>query len=76
MSARYLTLAQAAAHVATPVESIRYWIHVGKLQAFKPGRQVLIRATDLEALIEASEVGAQRVAKAKLARAIKKGRAA
>lgn len=68
MSARYLTLAQAAESVSTPAETIRYWVHVGKLRAFKPGRQVLIREDDLAALVEASEVSALREAKAKRAR--------
>lgn len=72
----YLTLQQAAEQISTPAETVRYWVHVGKLQAFKPGRQVLIRESDLEALMAASAVGELRIAKAKLARAIKKGRAA
>ncbi len=42
MSAQYLTLAQAAERIATPAETIRYWIHLNKLKAYKPGRQVLI----------------------------------
>jgi excisionase family DNA binding protein len=68
MSARYLTLAQAGERVSTPVETVRYWVHVGKLRAFKPGRQVLIREDDLTALVEGSEISAVREAKAKRAR--------
>ena len=68
MSARYLTLTQAAERVATPAETVRYWVHVGRLKAFKPGRQVLIRESDLDALIEASAYGAVREAKAKAKR--------
>ena len=73
---QYLTLQQAAERVATPAETIRYWVHLGRLEAFKPGRQVLVRATDLDALIESSRVSDQRVAKAKIARAVKKARVA
>jgi excisionase family DNA binding protein len=62
---RYLTLVQAAERVATSAETVRYWIYMGRLKAFKPGRQVLIRESDLEALIEANSVSAQRAARAK-----------
>jgi len=67
-SAKFLTLAQAGERVSTPTETIRFWIHVGKLRAFKPGRQVLVREDDLAAMVEASEIGAVREAKAKRAR--------
>jgi excisionase family DNA binding protein len=73
VSARYLTLREAAAQVSTPTETVRYWVHVGKLRAFKPGRQVLIREDDLAALVESSEIGALREAKAKK---VRKARAA
>lgn len=68
MSARYLTLAQAGELVNTPTETVRYWVHIGKLRAFRPGRQVLVREDDLAALIESSEIGALRAEKAKKAR--------
>ena len=68
MSAKFLTLAQVAERVATPAVTVRYWVHTGKLKAFKPGRQVLVREADLEALIEASAYGAVREAKAKAKR--------
>jgi excisionase family DNA binding protein len=58
VSAKYLTLKDAAARVSTSPETVRYWIHLGKLRAFKPGRQVLVRDTDLDAMVEASELGA------------------
>ena len=68
MSARYLTLAQAGERVSTPSETIRYWISIGKLKAFKPGRQVLVRDVDLDAMVEASEIGAQLAERARRAR--------
>jgi excisionase family DNA binding protein len=72
VSSRYLTLVQAAERIATPAETVRYWVHLGKLPAFKPGRQVLIRESDLDAFVEACAIGAVRAAKAKLARGLKK----
>ncbi len=59
----YLTLKAAAARVSTSPETVRYWIHLGKLPAFKPGRQVLVRTADLEAFVESSAIGAQRARK-------------
>lgn len=76
MSAKYLTLVQAAELLATSPETVRYWIHVGKLAAYKPGRQVLVKESDLEELVEASAVSVQRATRAKVARAVRKGRAA
>ena len=57
-----------AERVSTPAETVRYWIHLGKLRAFKPGRQVLVRDTDLDEMVEASELGAQRAERARRAR--------
>jgi excisionase family DNA binding protein len=71
VSARYLTLTQAAERVSTPAETIRYWVHIGKLPAFKPGRQVLIREADLDAFVEASAIGLVREAKAKAKRKVR-----
>ena len=56
----FLTLRQAAERVCTSPETVRYWVHIGRLRAFKPGRSVLIREDDLLAMVEASEVGAAR----------------
>lgn len=71
MTARYLTLKQAAEVCQTSPETVRYWVHVGKLAAFKPGRSVLVREADLTALIEASAVSDLRVARAKRARKVR-----
>ena len=71
---QYLTLAQASERIATPHETIRYWIHVGKLTAYKPGRSLLVRTADLDALIESHRVDDMRIAKAKLARKAAKDR--
>ena len=53
----YLTLQQAAELSCSAPETVRYWIHVGKLPAYKPGRRVLIKESDLAALIESSPAG-------------------
>lgn len=64
----YLTMPDAAAAVATSPATIRYWISTGKLRAFKPGKRVLVRLDDLQALVEGSAVADLRAAKAKAAR--------
>jgi excisionase family DNA binding protein len=68
MSARYLKLTDVAERLSTSPETVRYWTSIGKLKAYKPGRQLLIREDDLEAFVAASSIGALREAKAKRAR--------
>ena len=53
-----LTLAQVAEKLSTPVKTVRLWVGQGRLPAFKPGRQHLVKPADLEAFVEASAVGA------------------
>lgn len=36
------------------VKTARYWVETGKLRAFKPGRRVLVRRSDIERLIDES----------------------
>lgn len=64
----YLTMPDAAAAVATSPDTIRYWVSTGKLRAFKPGRRILVRLDDLQALVEGSAVADLRAAKAKASR--------
>lgn len=46
---RYLTTAEVAAVTRTPVETVRYWRHVGKgPRSFKVGRRVLYAEDDVE----------------------------
>lgn len=70
---RYLTLSQVAERLSTPAETVRYWVHVGKLRAYKPGARVLVRETDLAAFVEGSELGKMRAEKVKRARAQLRG---
>ncbi len=52
MRPRYLTLKEASEIARTPASTLRKWIWQGRLQAFKPGRNVLIKENDLIELIE------------------------
>lgn len=62
---RYITLADAAALISTPPETIRYWIWQGKLRAYRPGRALLLREDELRAHVEASSTVAVRARKAR-----------
>ena len=53
MSTKYMTTAEVAETARTPVETVRYWRHVGKgPKSFKLGRRVLYAVEDVEAWIE------------------------
>jgi excisionase family DNA binding protein len=56
---RYLTTRELAELVSAPVETCRYWVHVGKgPRSFKVGRRRLYAIEDVEAwLAEARKVG-------------------
>jgi excisionase family DNA binding protein len=52
MTTKYLTTAEVAELLRTPVETVRYWRHIGKGPAsFKVGRRVLYAAEDVETYI-------------------------
>ncbi|HMJ13643.1 MAG TPA: helix-turn-helix domain-containing protein [Polyangiaceae bacterium] len=57
---RYLTLAEAGALVRASSETVRYWIWQGRLQGFKPGRNVLVREAELIELVRSRETVALR----------------
>lgn len=49
----YMTTAELAALVRTPVETVRYWRHVGRgPRSFKVGRRVLYRRADVQAWLD------------------------
>jgi excisionase family DNA binding protein len=49
---KYLTTSEVAEALRTPVETVRYWRHVGKgPKSFKVGRRVLYAVEDVEAFI-------------------------
>lgn len=55
---KYLTTAEVAETLRAPVETVRYWRHLGKgPKSFKIGRRVLYAVEDVEAFIaEARQV--------------------
>ena len=55
---KYLTTAEVAETLRAPIETVRYWRHVGKGPAsFKIGRRVLYAAEDVEAFIAEARQG-------------------
>ena len=55
MTTKYLTIAEVAEMLRMPVESVRYWRHIGKGPAsFKLGRRVLYAIEDVEAFVDAA----------------------
>jgi len=55
MGDRYMTTAELAATTRAPVETVRYWRHIGKgPKSFKVGRRVLYAVEDVEAWLEAA----------------------
>jgi excisionase family DNA binding protein len=46
-----IPLAKAADRYGVRVRQLRGWVRQGKLRAAKPGRELLILATDLERLL-------------------------
>jgi predicted DNA-binding transcriptional regulator AlpA len=58
MSTRYMNTAEVAETVLTPVETVRYWRHIGKgPKSFKVGRRVLYAVEDVEAWIAEARAG-------------------
>jgi excisionase family DNA binding protein len=55
----YMTTTEVAEELRTPVETVRYWRHVGKgPKSFKLGRRVLYDIEDVDAFIaEARKAG-------------------
>ena len=52
---RYLTTAEVAELLRAPLETVRYWRHIGSgPDSFKVGRRVLYAVEDVEAWIEAA----------------------
>ena len=49
----YMTTTEVAEALRAPVETVRYWRHVGKgPKSFKLGRRVLYAIEDVEAFVE------------------------
>jgi hypothetical protein len=53
-----LVTAEVAELVRAPIETVRYWRHIGKgPKSFKVGRRVLYAIEDVEAWIEQAKAG-------------------
>ena len=58
MSTRYMTTGEVAETARAPIETVRYWRHVGKgPRSFRLGRRVLYAVEDVEAWLEAARAG-------------------
>jgi excisionase family DNA binding protein len=58
---RFLTTAEVAEMLRTPLETVRFWRHVDKgPEWFKVGRHVLYEAEDVEAFIAAAKASGAR----------------
>jgi len=52
----YLLTAEVAEMLRTPVESVRYWRHIGKgPPSFKVGRRVLYDAADVQVWLDTAK---------------------
>jgi excisionase family DNA binding protein len=51
-----LNVEEVAHEMRVPVATVWWWIRTGKLPAAKPGRRLLVRRSDLEALLSATLV--------------------
>jgi DNA-binding transcriptional MerR regulator len=55
---RFMTTAELADTARTPVETVRYWRHIGKgPKSFKVGRRVLYAVEDVEAWLQNARNG-------------------
>lgn len=52
----YLTLAEASVLARTPIPTLRQWVREGRIQAYRPGRKVLVLAASLRSRIEGSRI--------------------
>jgi excisionase family DNA binding protein len=54
---KYLTISEVAELVRAPIETVRYWRHIGKgPKSFKVGRRVLYAIEDVDAWIAQAKV--------------------
>ena len=61
--AKYLTTEEVAELLRAPVETVRWWRHVGKgPKSFKLGRRVLYALEDVDAFVAEARKAGDRVA--------------
>jgi len=58
---KYITVKQAAIIANVCPGTIRNWIRWGKLKAYKPGKDLKIKGSDLEGLFQSASVHGERV---------------
>jgi excisionase family DNA binding protein len=56
---KYMAAQDVADELGVDVQTVRRWIHAGRLRAFKPGKEYRIRETDLEKFLASREVQPQ-----------------
>jgi putative molybdopterin biosynthesis protein len=53
---RFFTVDEVAGSLQVSDQTVRRWVKSGKLAAFKPGKELRIRAADLEEFLESRRV--------------------
>ncbi len=53
---RFYTAEELAERLQVSVQTVRRWVKSGKLNGYKPGKELRIRATDLEEFLETRKV--------------------
>lgn len=56
MTIKYRGVQEVADELGVDVQTVRRWIHAGRLRAFKPGKEYRIQERDLEEFLRAREV--------------------
>jgi len=57
MNVEWLTVEKISEELGLPVETIRNWIRLHRLTAYRPGKQYLIKREDLNRFLEDSKTG-------------------
>jgi excisionase family DNA binding protein len=55
-TSKFLSPQEVGEQLGVDVQTVRRWIHDGRLRAFKPGKEYRIREADLEEFLAAREV--------------------
>jgi excisionase family DNA binding protein len=58
-SSDYLTVEEAAGMIRMPLSSFRQHVYSGEIEAYRPGRRVLVKRASLLAFVERARIGAR-----------------